>query len=127
MTHRNPWDRAIAINRNNFKGFTYLNSKTYILCKTINYCKINESDTMVKLKIKPSETTMSLKGQIVILKEIRKRLNLKPNQRFKEYIKDDKIILEPVIPLTELGGSLKNMAKGKTKKQIIKEIKSGWK
>ncbi len=70
---------------------------------------------------------MSLKGQIVILKEIRKRLNLKPNQRFIEYIMDDKIVLEPVVPITELGGSLRNLGKGKTKKQIIKEIKSGWK
>lgn len=82
---------------------------------------------MVKTKLKSFETTMSLKGQIVILKEIRKRLNLKPNQRFIEYIKDDKIILEPVIPLTELSGSLRNMGKGKSKEQIIKEIKSGWK
>ncbi len=82
---------------------------------------------MVKTKVKSFETTMSLKGQIVILKEIRRRLNLKPNQRFREYIKDDKIILEPVIPLTELGGSLKNIGKKKTKKQIIREIKSGWK
>ena len=82
---------------------------------------------MKKPKIKPSETTMSLKGQIVILKEIRRRLNLKPNQRFREYIEEDRIILEPVIPITELGGSLKNLAKGKSKKQIIKEIKSGWK
>ena len=82
---------------------------------------------MVKPKIKYSETTMSLKGQIVILKEIRKRLNLKPNQRFREYIKDDKIILEPVVPIIELGGSLRDLGKGKTKKQIIKEIKSGWK
>ena len=82
---------------------------------------------MVKPKIRSSVTTMSLKGQIVILKEIRKRLNLKPNQRFIEYIMDDKIVLEPVVPITELGGSLRNLAKGKTKKQIIKEIKSGWK
>ena len=82
---------------------------------------------MVKTKLKTFDTTMSLKGQIVILKEIRKRLNIKPNQRFREYIKDDKIILEPVSPLTELGGSLKNIGKGITKKQIIKEIKSGWK
>ncbi|MCK5559562.1 MAG: AbrB/MazE/SpoVT family DNA-binding domain-containing protein [Thermoplasmata archaeon] len=82
---------------------------------------------MVNPKLKSFETTMSLKGQIVILKEIRRRLNLKPNQKFREYIKNDKIILEPVIPLTELGGSLKNMGNGKTKKQIIQEIKSGWK
>ena len=82
---------------------------------------------MVKPKPKPLETTMSLKGQIVILKEIRKRLNLKPNQRFREYIKDDKIILEPVVPITDLGGSLSKMGRGKTKKQVINEIKSGWK
>lgn len=82
---------------------------------------------MGKLKIMSFETTMSLKGQIVILKEIRKKLNLKPNQKFKEYIKDDKIILEPVVPITDLGGSLRRMGKGKTKKQVITEIKSGWK
>ncbi len=82
---------------------------------------------MVNSKLRSFETTMSLKGQIVILKEIRRRLNLKPNQKFREYIKNDKIILEPVISITELGGSLKNMGKGKTKKQIIQEIKSGWK
>ena len=81
---------------------------------------------MVKPKLKFSETTMSIKGQVVILKEIRKKLNLKPNQRFREYIEDDKIILEPVVPISELGGALKNLVKGKTKKQIIQEIKSGW-
>ena len=69
---------------------------------------------------------MSIKGQVVILKEIRKKMNLKPNQRFREYIEDNKIILEPVVPISELGGALKNLAKGKTKKQIIQEIKSGW-
>jgi AbrB family looped-hinge helix DNA binding protein len=82
---------------------------------------------MTKPKLRSLETTMSLKGQIVILKEIRKQLDLKPNQKFREYIKDDKIILEPVVPLIELGGSLKKMGKGKTKKQVIAEIKSGWK
>ena len=82
---------------------------------------------MDKKKVRIFETTMSFKGQIVILKDIRKKLNLKPNQRFREYIKDDKIILEPVVPITELGGSLKKMGRGKTKKQVIAEIKSGWK
>jgi AbrB family looped-hinge helix DNA binding protein len=82
---------------------------------------------MKKTLPKPMETTMSLKGQIVILKEIRRRLNLKPNQRFREYIEDDRIILEPVVPITELAGVLKNISKGKTKKQVIQEIKSGWK
>jgi AbrB family looped-hinge helix DNA binding protein len=76
---------------------------------------------------KTMETTMSLKGQIVILKEIRRRLNLKPNQRFREYIENDRIILEPVIPIIELAGSLKKMGKGKSKSQVIQEIKSGWK
>jgi AbrB family looped-hinge helix DNA binding protein len=82
---------------------------------------------MKKTDYKRLETTMSLKGQIVILKEIRKRLNLKPNQRFREYIIDDKIVLEPVVPITKLAGALKNMSKGKTKKQILNELKSGWK
>jgi AbrB family looped-hinge helix DNA binding protein len=82
---------------------------------------------MKKTGLKRLETTMSLKGQIVILKDIRRRLNLKPNQRFREYIVDDKIVLEPVVPITELAGALKNMSKGKTKNQVINEIKSGWK
>ena len=82
---------------------------------------------MGKTQLNTTETTMSKKGQVVILKDIRKTLNLKPNQRFKEYIKEDKIILEPVAPITDLGGSLKNLGKGKTRKQIIYEIKSGWK
>ena len=70
---------------------------------------------------------MSIKGQIVILKDIRVKLNLKPNQKFREYIEDDRIVLEPVVPIAELGGSLKNMARRKTKKQLRDEIKSGWK
>lgn len=44
----------------------------------------------------------------------------------KESVREDKIILEPIIPLTELGGSLKKIGEGKTKNQLIKEIKSGW-
>lgn len=82
---------------------------------------------MAKPRPKTYETTMSIKGQIVILKEIRKRLNLKPNQIFREYVEDDKIILEPVVPIADLRGTLSKMGKGKTKKQLIKEIKSGWK
>jgi len=70
---------------------------------------------------------MSIKGQIVILKDIRVKLNLRPNQRFREYIEDDRIILEPVVPIAELGGSLKMLAKGRTKKKLRDEIKSGWK
>lgn len=77
--------------------------------------------------IKTYETTLSVKGQIVILRDIRAQLKLKPNQKFREYIEDDKIILEPVVPITELRGSLKKMGKGKSKKEVIEEIKSGWK
>ena len=82
---------------------------------------------MTNLKVKTFETTLSSKGQVVILKPIRERLGLRPNQKFREYIKNDKIVLEPVVPLTELGGSLAKLRKGKTSKQVIKEIKSGWK
>ncbi|UCH90004.1 MAG: hypothetical protein JSV49_05010 [Thermoplasmata archaeon] len=52
---------------------------------------------------------------------------MKPNQKFREYIEDEKIILEPVVPITELKGALKKMGRNKTKKHLIREIKAGWK
>ncbi len=71
-------------------------------------------------------TTLSAKGQIVICKSLREKLGFQPKQKFKEYEKDGKIILEPIIPITELGGILKKLGKQRTKKELIKEIKSGW-
>lgn len=72
------------------------------------------------------ETTLSSKGQIVIGGKIRKRLNLRPNQKFREYIVGRKIVIEPIPSLEELRGSLKALTKGKKTEDIIKEIKEGW-
>jgi AbrB family looped-hinge helix DNA binding protein len=75
---------------------------------------------------KKFETTMSSKGQVVISKEIRKELGLKPKQKFLEERRGNKIILKPVMPLSTAGGFLKGIDKRPTR-IIIKEVKKGWK
>lgn len=81
---------------------------------------------MKKKEVIQLEATLSSKGQIVIGREIRKMLDLKPNQKLREYIQGRKIIIEPIPTLEELRGSLKNIARGKKTEEIIKEIKKGW-
>lgn len=71
-------------------------------------------------------TSMSPKGQVVISKEIRIKLALKPKDKFIETIKGNKIILERMPSLSELGGTLKGMMKGKTTGEIMKWIDEGW-
>jgi len=71
-------------------------------------------------------TSMSPKGQVVISKEIRVKLDLKPKDKFVEKVKGNKIILERIPSLIELGGTLKGMMKGKTTDQIMKFIDEGW-
>jgi len=72
------------------------------------------------------ETRMTSKGQVLILKEIRERLGLSKRQQFIERTKDNKVILEPVPNLVDLGGTLKSMGKNKSIKQLMKEVKEGW-
>ncbi|MDO8741218.1 MAG: AbrB/MazE/SpoVT family DNA-binding domain-containing protein [Candidatus Woesearchaeota archaeon] len=69
-------------------------------------------------------TSMSVKGQIVISKEIRDKLGLMPRVKFKEKIQGKKIILEPLPSLGELGGSWGKT--GKTTKELMKEVDEGW-
>lgn len=47
------------------------------------------------------ETKLSSRGQVVIPKQVRDRLNLRKGSRFKVEIKDRKILLKP-IPKKEL-------------------------
>ncbi|MFH0862761.1 MAG: AbrB/MazE/SpoVT family DNA-binding domain-containing protein [Candidatus Altiarchaeota archaeon] len=72
--------------------------------------------------------TLSSKGQIVLIKDIREKLGLKAGDKFIEKVENDQIVLKPVKPLAELFGSLRNEGdfKGKTTEEIMTEIKTGW-
>jgi AbrB family looped-hinge helix DNA binding protein len=56
-----------------------------------------------------STTTISSKFQIVIPKDIRDKLGLKPRQRFHVLEKGRTIILVPEVPLSSLRGIAKGM------------------
>jgi AbrB family looped-hinge helix DNA binding protein len=60
---------------------------------------------------------LSTKYQIVIPKEIRKSLNLKPGQRLQVTEKDGKIEIRPILTPEQLIGFLK----GKTKVRFERE------
>lgn len=56
-------------------------------------------------------TTISRKFQIVIPKEVRDKLHLRPRQRLHVVEKGGVITLVPEVPLTSLKGALKGMSK----------------
>ena len=56
-------------------------------------------------------TTISPKFQIVIPKEVREKLHLRPRQRLHVIEKGGIITLIPQVPLKSLKGSLKGMSK----------------
>ncbi|TKS59617.1 MAG: AbrB family transcriptional regulator [Nitrospira sp.] len=56
-------------------------------------------------------TTISPKFQIVIPKEVRDKLHLRPRQRLHVVEKGGLITLVPAVPLTSLKGALKGMSK----------------
>ena len=74
---------------------------------------------------KTFETTMSSKGQVVIAKEIREELGLRPNQKFAERMVGNEVVLRPVLPLSKAGGVLKGI-ENKPTRLIIDEVKRGW-
>jgi AbrB family looped-hinge helix DNA binding protein len=53
--------------------------------------------------------TISPKFQVVIPKEVRKRLGLKPGQRVQTLVFDDRIELIPVKPIKKMKGFLKGI------------------
>jgi AbrB family looped-hinge helix DNA binding protein len=53
--------------------------------------------------------TISPKFQVVIPKEIRERLKLKPGQKVKAILFDDRIELVPVRPMRAMRGFLKGI------------------
>lgn len=56
-----------------------------------------------------STVTISPKFQVVIPKEIRHKLRLKPGQKVQAMVYDNRIELIPVRPLTEMRGYLAGM------------------
>lgn len=56
-------------------------------------------------------TTISPKFQIVIPKEVRDKLHLRPQQRLQVVEKGGVITLVPEVPLKSLKGGLKGMSK----------------
>lgn len=56
-------------------------------------------------------TTISPKFQIVIPKDVREKLHLTPQQRLQVVEKGGVITLVPEVPLKNLKGSLKGMAR----------------
>lgn len=62
-------------------------------------------------------TTISQKGQIVVPKDIRDKLNLKPSDALKVALGGKKIIVEPLSPIEEFVGMF-SVKKTVTKKDI---------
>jgi len=56
-------------------------------------------------------TTISPKFQIVIPKDVREKLHLRPQQRLQVLEKGGVITLVPEVPLKNLKGALKGMSK----------------
>lgn len=56
-----------------------------------------------------STVTISPKFQVVIPKEIRKKLKLTPGQKVQTIAYDDRIELIPVVPIRKMKGFLRGM------------------
>ena len=56
-----------------------------------------------------SVVTISSKWQVVIPKEVREKLNIRPGQKVQAFALGDRIELVPVVPLEELKGFLKGL------------------
>lgn len=55
------------------------------------------------------QVTISTKYQVVIPKEIRRRLRLRPGQRVHAFARGESIVLVPVFPIEELRGVLRDL------------------
>ncbi len=56
-----------------------------------------------------SEVTISSKWQVVIPKDVREKLKIRPGQKVQAFALGDRIELVPVTPLAELKGFLKGL------------------
>ncbi len=66
-------------------------------------------------------------GRIVIPKEMRKKMDIHPNDPIEIYVEDEKIILAKYVPHCVLCGSDENVVEFKTKRlctECIRELKN---
>jgi AbrB family looped-hinge helix DNA binding protein len=56
-----------------------------------------------------SEVTISSKWQVVIPKDVREKLKIRPGQKVQAFALGDRIELIPVVPLNQLKGFLKGL------------------
>ena len=56
-----------------------------------------------------SVVTISSKWQVVIPKDVREKLKIRPGQKVQAFAVGDRIELVPVVPLEELKGFLKGL------------------
>ena len=56
-----------------------------------------------------SVVTISSKWQVVIPKDVREKLKIRPGQKVQAFALGDRIELIPVVPLNELKGFLKGL------------------
>lgn len=71
------------------------------------------------------EATLSSKGQATIPKAVRERLQIKPGDRFKFFFHPDGVIILPRIPTRRLKGSVPNLARSVSTRDIDKAIEAG--
>jgi AbrB family looped-hinge helix DNA binding protein len=64
---------------------------------------------MLSMEASMSTVTISPKFQVVIPKEIRKRLGLTPGQKIQTIVFDDRIELIPIKPIKKMKGFLKGI------------------
>ena len=68
-------------------------------------------------------TSVDERGRIIIPKEIRRKLNLRPDRRLKVELRGDEIVVRPVLRVEEVAKSLRGCVKGsKVKPEELKDI-----
>ncbi len=68
----------------------------------------------------------TVRGQITIPKEVRKKLGITPNTRLKIYVENNRIVIEPVSTLDLLFQDIEQEAKAKgyTEEELNREIET---
>jgi antitoxin PrlF len=72
------------------------------------------------------EATLSSKNQVTIPKQVREYLNLKAGDRFKFFLQPDgRVVILPKIPISNLKGSVRKLARPVSLKEMDEGIAAG--